>query len=126
MLLAHKKGQLQEGTAFDALWNLQTAVKVIDTLGDRKKKDMYGQEKNTQALTQIQEAEFCRHLIMASYNAACKAMIALCVDSRSFPNLTLQDTFQKSTNLKCAIGDSCWADGLLWMNTGVTAGILPF
>ena len=87
VLLAHKEGQLP---AFDALWSLQTAVKVIDALQDREKKDAYG---HTQALTQIQKAEFHCDLIMADYSAAHKAMITLGVDSGSFPELQLQDTF---------------------------------
>lgn len=119
--LAHGESQLREGAAFDALARVQTAVKVIVVLRDRKKKDAHGQEKHTRALSKIHLAESKRDHAMSEYNRSRQALIALdVVDAGTvFPALSLQDTFRKSTLSKRSVGDSRRTDGVIWTYGGI-------
>lgn len=119
--LAHGESQLREGAAFDALARVQTAVKVIVVLRDRKKSDAYGQEKNTRALSKIHLAEAKRDLAMNEYSHSRQALIALDVPEAAsdFPALSLKDTFRKSTLIKRSVGDSRRTDGVIWTYGGV-------
>ena len=120
--LAEKERQLCEGSAFDTIRSLQTAVKIIVALRDQKRKHAYGQDRNTRALAKIRDAEYRRDLLIADYNAARTAMISLGMDGEFFPFMKVEDTFRKSTTLRPAVGDSCKMDGLLWTMTGVNSG----
>lgn len=119
--LAHGESQLREGAAFDALARVQTAVKAIVVLRDRKKKDAHGQEKHTRALSKIHLAESKRDQAMNEYNRSRQALIALDVvgASTAFPVLSIQDTFRKSTLIKRSVGDSRRTDGVIWTYGGV-------
>lgn len=119
--LAQAESQLREGAAFDALSRVQTAVKVIVVLRDRKKKDAHGQEKHTRALSKIHIAEAKRDLAMNDYNRSRLALIALDTPDAdtAFPLLSLKDTFRKSTLIKRSVGDSRRTDGVMWTYGGV-------
>jgi hypothetical protein len=111
--------KLREGEAFDSLLAIQTTVKTIVALRDQKNKNARGQAENTKSGTLIRNAEAHRDLHMQTYNFARSTLITLgFIDAEdphsSFPPLTLEDTFMKSRQRKCGLGDSRCVDGLLW------------
>lgn len=119
--------KFREGAAFDALCALQTAVKTITALRGRKVKNDRGQAANTRSSRCLSDCEARRDLHMASYTAHRQALIKLGfidkLDPHSiFPELTLPDTFMKSTEGSRCLGDSRRTDGLLWASGAVGAG----
>ena len=118
-ILGGEERKLREGEAFDSLLLIQTAVKTVVALRDRKSKHARGQAENTRSGILIRNAEAQRNLHMETYNFARSSMIALgFLDTEdsfsSFPPLTLEDTFMKSRQRKRGLGDSHRTDGLLW------------
>jgi len=122
-----EEGKLREGQAYDCLRAVQTAVKTIRALMDKKQKNARGQDANTRAMSYIVEAQKRRDHYMTMYASARCAMIALrSLDKDDpngpFPPLTLEDTFMKSRQRKRGLGDSRRVDGNLWHRHGHTVG----
>ncbi|KAF8955769.1 hypothetical protein BDZ97DRAFT_1709000 [Flammula alnicola] len=122
--LGEYERRLHEGSAYDALRNVRTAVKTIVALQAEKKAQAYGQTRHTRSSEQIRDMEARRDLAMEDYSATRLSMISLGLPENSpqFPPLTITDTFRKPTNIKRAVGDSRRTDGPMWTNTGVTGG----
>ena len=117
--LGVEEAKLREGEAFDALRAIQSAVKTMTALQDKKRKDSRGQAQNTRSSNYIREAQSRRDHHMAVYNSARRAMIALGSVSQDdpqspFPPLELKDTFMKSRQKGRALGDSRRTEGMLW------------
>lgn len=121
--LGVEEAKLREGEAFDALRAIQTAVKTMTALLDRKRKNARGQADNTRASNWIREAQGRRDHHMRSYAASRAAMIALGSLSEDdpqspFPPLSLEDTYMKSRQRGRGLGDSRRTDGMLWRKHG--------
>jgi hypothetical protein len=117
---------LREGQAFDALRAIQSAVKSLTALQDRKRKHARGQAENTKSGNYIREAQGRRDHHMATYTSARCALICLGMLSdddphSSFPPLALEDTFMKSRRRGRGLGDSHRTDGRLWHMQGQAA-----
>lgn len=122
-----EEGKLREGQAYDALRDVQNAVKTITALSDKKRKNARGQDANTRSMSYINEAQRRRDHHMAKYASARRAMIALRTISEDdpdgpFPPLSLEDTFMKSRQQGRKLGDSRRIDGQLWHRHGQTVG----
>jgi len=117
--LGVEEAKLREGQAFDALRAIQSAVKSLTALQDRKRKHARGQAENTKSGNYIREAQGRRDHHMATYASARCVLISLGMlsddDPHSpFPPLTLEDTFMKSRRRGRGLGDSRRTDGRLW------------
>jgi len=66
--------QLQEGEAQDALWDLRTTVRNINSLTFQKQVKIRGQDANTRANEVINQFKVKRHLLVMKYNGACDAI----------------------------------------------------
>jgi len=123
-----EEGKLREGQAYDCLHAVQTAVKTIRALMDKKQKNAHGQDANTRVMSYIIEAQKRRDHYMMMYTSTHHAMIALgslVKDDLNgpFPPLTLEDTYMKSRQRKHGLGDSHRVDGNLWHRHGCTVGM---
>jgi hypothetical protein len=123
MALGVEEAKLREGEAFDALRATQNAVKTMSALLDRKRKHARGQAENTRSSSYVREAQGRRDHHMSTYATCRTAMIALGMlnendPQSSFPPLSLEDTFMKSTQHGRGLGDSRRTDGMLWRKHG--------
>jgi hypothetical protein len=119
--LAAIESSLCEGAAFDAINHVRQQVKALDTLLVHKRVHCRGQDQMTRANAQITWITSRRQLWINHYNTNQKAIISLGLvqSARSFPPLSVDDTFRNPTTSKQALGDSRHKDGALW-----TAGLL--
>ena len=121
--LGEHERHLLEGTAFDHIAKVKTITKAVAASRVDKKAEGYSQQTHTRAMTQIEEVEERLQAAIDDYSATRNSMISLGMSTNdpSFPPLSKQDTFRKSTLLKRAVGDSRRTDGALW-STGITGG----
>lgn len=116
--------KLREGAAFDALRSIRNIVKSIDTIGQQKKKNDYGQTRHTRSTAKIHATAAQRDMLINHYNKNRTAMISLGLDPQdpTFPPLTVTDTHRASTLATRRIGASRQMDGIIWTMTGVSGG----
>ena len=114
--------RLREGQAQDALRDLRITVRNLNTLTFQKQTEIRGQEANTRANDVINKFRTKRRLLVAKYNAARNAMIALgCTDTNEdddFPPLTESDAVMKHSERSYELGDGKRLGGPLF-----TAGV---
>jgi len=115
--LGEHERRFHQGAAYDAIVRIRILRKSINALVSRKKTQDRGQKPNTRSAGQIRELEAACTLQISAYSAARGAMISLGLseDDPQFPELTVDDTFRKPTNVKRAIGDSRRHDSSLWV-----------
>jgi hypothetical protein len=126
--LGIEEAKLREGEAYDALRAIQSAVKTLTAIQDRKRKNARGQAENTKSGSYIRDAQSRRDHHMETYASARLALILLgVVDSNDpespFPPLTIEDTFMKSRQRGRGLGDSRRTDGKLWQMHGQIASM---
>lgn len=110
--LAKEEGSLREGQVIDLVASLRRIVKKLDFARTRKKSEDRGQEANTRSTSAIKKIEADRDALISSYAAARMAMESLpSVDLSHFPELSLEDTFRKSTVAGRKVGASRVFDG---------------
>ena len=124
--LGVEEAKLREGEAYDALRAIQSAVKTLTAIQDRKRKNARGQAENTKSGYYIRDAQSRRDHHMETYTSARRALISLGIiddnDPESpFPPLTIEDTFMKSRQRGRGLGDSRRTDGKLWRMHGQAA-----
>lgn len=114
--------KLREGEAQDALHDLRTTVRGINTLMFQKQTEAHGQEMNLRSNDAINKFKTKWHLFVAKYNTARNAMIALgCSDTGEdddYPPLTESDATMKSLEKPYQLGDGKHLGGPL-----LTAGV---
>ncbi|KDR65131.1 hypothetical protein GALMADRAFT_148963 [Galerina marginata CBS 339.88] len=115
--LGENERRFHQGAAYDAIVKIRILRKTINALIARKKAQDRGQKPHTRSVTQIYDLEAACNLQVAEYSATRDAMISLGLssDDPQFPELTMDDTFRKPTNVKRAIGDSRRHDGGVWV-----------
>jgi len=124
--LGTEEAKLREGEAYDALRAIQSAVKTLTAIQDRKRKNARGQAENTKSGYYIRDAQSQRDHHMETYASARHALISLGVvddnDPKSpFPPLAIEDTFMKSRQCGRGLGNSHRTDGKLWQMHGQAA-----
>lgn len=114
--------QLREGEAQDALRDLRTTVRNINTLTFQKQVEVRGQDANTRANGAIDRFKVKRRLLVMKYNSARSTMIALgCTntgDDDDFPPLSEADATMKHSENPYQLGDGKRLGGPLF-----TAGV---
>lgn len=121
--LASIELSLRQGRVFDAIRNIQFGRKTCDALNADKQKNARSQVQKTRASTRFEKPEKLIADEIANYNACREALITLGGPdyAESFPVMTVQDTYRKSTHLRREIGESRLNHGRIY-NTGVTGG----
>ena len=114
-----------EGTAFNYIARVKTITKTFFASHVDKEEEGYSQQTHTCSIAVIEDIEECQTVAIVDYSVTCNAMISLRMSQHnpSFPPLLKEDTYQKPTHLKRAVGDSHQNDGTLW-SAGVTGGVL--
>jgi hypothetical protein len=114
--LASIESSIREGVAFDTITNIQQHVKALDALLVHKRAHCRGQDQTTRSNAQITRVTAKRRLWIEHYNSNRDAMIKLGLPhaARSFPHLTVEDTFRVPPTTKRQLGDSQRLDGSIW------------
>ncbi|KAF9471316.1 hypothetical protein BDN70DRAFT_939041 [Pholiota conissans] len=110
---------LREGRLYDTIRSIQDARKIGDGLYHNKKTTR-GQTQKTRATARIEALDRTIDLLIEDYNASQVALVRL--GGKTYPVMTVADTYRKSTHSRREIGDSGKNHGRIY-NTGVNAGI---
>jgi hypothetical protein len=119
--LASGEAKLREGQAADLILQLRRVEKTLSAQHALRKKNASGQAQATRAWWKINQMEFTRDNLLATYEKCRQALKSLGhlhtsdANRERFPALTRADLFRKGTTVKWKLGDTYRPDGLLWV-----------
>ncbi|KAH6880562.1 hypothetical protein BKA70DRAFT_1575759 [Coprinopsis sp. MPI-PUGE-AT-0042] len=106
--LADLERRLLEGTAFDSISKIRTAVQFVSALTGGKMVNLTGQNQLTRIASRVYDAENLRDFEIRFYNSTRGRLLCLGLpeDDATFRLMDVASTTRKSTFLKRALGDT--------------------
>ncbi len=124
-VVAEKESECRKQLAVSCIHKIQEVVRNMGAMTSFKIAQDRRQDQNTRARTHLKAYYRIRDTLIQDYNRHRRALLnlgAIAENSLDFRELTLKDTYRKSTAMKRGVGDSHHRDGGLWSMGGGSTG----